>query len=108
MKKQVVILAMLVMVCLPITGLADEIDTQATISFKGENPYKPPVVIVPPKGDQGDDNGGAGISKDPIIGKLPQTNETKDSLLLTLGILLIALAISVNHILFKRKGRETI
>lgn len=124
MKIKMILATLFLMVCFATPGLANEIDTTASISFLGENPYKPPVPEIPPKGDGGDgtggtdgDKGGSDVQGKPnnghtgngsIIGTLRQTNDTRGTFLLVLGILLIALAISVNHILFNRKGRETI
>lgn len=96
-------LILTIFICLPLPALASEmsLETTAGISFKGENPYKPPVPSVPPKGDQGN-SGGNGQS-----GRLPQTNETSEHYLLILGMILIATAIGYNQP-NKRKRRETI
>lgn len=93
----------IVSISLPSAVTASEvnIDTTAGISFKGENPYQPPVPSVPPKGDQG--NSGSNGQ----IGHLPQTNEITEYHLLILGMILIAVAIRYNQI-NQRKRRDTI
>lgn len=90
---------MLILGSLPMATLAVEIDSTAGIAFKGENPYKPPVVTEPPIGDSGNGNG-------QIIGRLPQTGTTSESFLLIIGTTLIALAIGLNY-KNQKKGRET-
>lgn len=125
---------MLLLVCLPMIGQASdfELDTTASISFKGENPFKPIIPIIPPEGDgngNGTDNGNGngsgngshtgngnnhggstsgGSNGGKPNGRLPQTNGTKETSLLLVGTILIALAIGLNHKKCSQKRRETI
>lgn len=102
MKIPMFLLSVLLLINFSCVALAESSTDTLSISFKGENPYKPPVVVKPPQehANTGDEPN--------ALGKLPQTGEESTTPIFILGTLLIATAISVNHIVNQRKRRETI
>lgn len=99
MKIPMLLITMLLLFNFSNMVAVEETTDTLSISFKGDNPNNPPVIVQPPQENNHSENTNN-------FGKLPQTGETSSTYLFILGTLLIVIAISVNHIVNQKKGEK--